>query len=287
MKYGLNTIIFGPCGDARFLAELAREAEQAGWDGFFIWDHVALDWPDRLVDPIVTLAAIAMATERIRFGALVTALPRRRPWKFARETVTLDHLSGGRLIVGVGIGVTQAEFANMGEPADFRTRGAMLDEGLDVLTGLWRGEPFSYEGQHYTVKDALFQPVPVQQPRIPIWVADMWPNQAPLRRAARWDGVFPISQQWDELLSPDALRQLVATVYQHRVIDTPFDVVMCGHTPGDDRAAAAGIIAPYIDVGATWWNENLHMMRPDLATRAQTTSPTEALLWRVRQGPPR
>lgn len=287
MKYALDSIIFGPCGDARFLAELAREAEQAGWDGFFIWDHVALDWPERLVDPIVTLAAIALSTERIRFGALVTALPRRRPWKFARETATLDHLSGGRLVVGVGIGITQAEFANMGEPPDFKTRAAMLDEGLDVLAGLWRGEPFSYAGEHYTVKDALFLPTPVQQPRIPVWVAGMWPNQGPLRRAARWDGVFPIAQQWDELISPDTLREIIATVRQHRQTDAPFDVVISGHTPGDDPAAAADIVAPYIEAGATWWHENLHLLRPDLAARAEASSPAEALLWRVRQGPPR
>jgi alkanesulfonate monooxygenase SsuD/methylene tetrahydromethanopterin reductase-like flavin-dependent oxidoreductase (luciferase family) len=193
MKYAINIINFGDCGDAATLAELARTAEDVGWDGFFVWDHIA--WDGRImpmVDPWVALTAIATSTNRIRIGAMVTPLPRRRPWKFARETVSLDYLSAGRMIVGVGIGDALAEFKNLGEVADPKTRGAMLDEGLQVVNGLWSGKPFSFVGEHYTVKDAQFLPATLQQPRIPIWVGGKWPNRAPFRRAAQWDGVFPI-----------------------------------------------------------------------------------------------
>jgi alkanesulfonate monooxygenase SsuD/methylene tetrahydromethanopterin reductase-like flavin-dependent oxidoreductase (luciferase family) len=287
MKYAINTCMFGGCGDVRTLADLARLAEEAGWDGFFIWDHVALGWPDPVADTTVALTAIALSTGRIRFGALVTPLPRRRPSKFARETTSLDRLSGGRLIVGVGLGLFDVEFANLGEAADFKTRAAMLDEGLEVLTGLWSGEPFSHSGEHYTATEALFLPTPVQQPRIPIWVAGMWPNKAPFRRAACWDGVVPMPRDSDlEItLSPEEVKEIVAYVGQHRQSDAPFDVSVAGDTPGDDPEVAAAIVGPYVEAGATWWQENLTPMRfgwewgPD-------PWPMDAMRERVRQGPP-
>src|SRR5512134_3855134 len=151
MHFGLYVPLFGDYADARALASLARDAETAGWEGFFLWDHVFTDWPDRLVDPWVALTAIALNTQRIRIGTTVTPLPRRRPWKLARETVSLDHLSGGRLTLSVGIGVGQAEWEHLGEQSDPKKRGAMLDEALSVLTGLWSGEPFSYTGQYYQI----------------------------------------------------------------------------------------------------------------------------------------
>lgn len=186
MKFGIYLPNFGTYGDVRALANLARDAEQSGWDGFYIWDHIAGEHMP-IVDPWVGLAAAALQTERIRIGTTVTPLPRRRPWKLARETVSLDHLSGGRLTLGVGIGLGQAEWNDLGEQTDLKQRGAMLDEGLQVLTGLWSGEPFSFSGQYYQVKEAHFLPKPVQQPRIPIWVGGFWPNKAPFRRAA-WAG---------------------------------------------------------------------------------------------------
>ncbi|MBN1248328.1 MAG: LLM class flavin-dependent oxidoreductase, partial [Anaerolineae bacterium] len=191
MRYGIYVPNFGPFGSAAAMAQLAQEAEAAGWDGFFIWDHVA-GWHQPFVDPWIALTAVAMSTGRIRLGTTVTPLPRRRPAMLARETVSVDVLSGGRLILGVGIGGGTAEWDDLGEETDLRVRGAMLDEGLDVLTGLWRNGAFSYEGAYYAVRDADFRPKPVQSPRIPIWVGGVWPAKAPFRRMARWDGMFPL-----------------------------------------------------------------------------------------------
>ena len=186
MKFGFSVPTFGAY-DERSIPAAAREAEEAGWDGFFIWDHVLWDpFETGLADATVVLTGIALATERIRFGALVTPLARRRPWKFARETASLDGLSGGRLVVGVG-GGDDPDFVPVGEPADPRERASLLDEGLDLVVRLWRAEPVSYSGRHYTLRDAVLRPGPVQRPRPPIWVGGWWPNRAPFRRAARWE----------------------------------------------------------------------------------------------------
>jgi len=167
MQFGLIVQMTGLLGYPQPLARLAREAEAAGWDGFFIWDVFGGDSaaPSPVVDPWIALAAIAATTQRIRFGTMVTPLPRRRPWKLAREAASLDHLSGGRLILGVGIGTPPEEFARFGEEADPRIRAEMLDEGLEVLTGLWSGELFSFHGRYYRVEEATLLPRPVQQPR--------------------------------------------------------------------------------------------------------------------------
>lgn len=285
MRYGLYIPPFGDYADARILARLAHEAEDAGWDGFFLWDHVAMDWPDPVVDPWVALAAIAVNTRRIRIGPLVTPLPRRRPWKLARETVSLDHLSGGRLILGVGTGVYRTEFDQLGEPADLKVRAAMLDEGLEVLTGLWRAQPFSYSGQYYQVREALFTPPPVQSPRIPIWVAGFWPNKAPFRRAARWDGVFPLDRDnRTGSMSVDQVKDMLAYIRAHRTVDAPFDVVHRGTTLGEDAAQDADIVAPYKEVGVTWWLENIHPWR--FGWDGLGKWPTEIMRERIRKGPP-
>ncbi|MDE0989180.1 MAG: LLM class flavin-dependent oxidoreductase [Pseudomonadales bacterium] len=288
MKYAINIINFGDCGDAATLAELARTAEDVGWDGFFVWDHIA--WDGRImpmVDPWVALTAIATSTNRIRIGAMVTPLPRRRPWKFARETVSLDYLSSGRMIVGVGIGDALAEFKNLGEVADLKTRGAMLDEGLKVVNGLWSGKQFSYVGEHYTVKDAQFLPSTLQQPRIPIWVGGKWPNRAPFRRAARWDGVFPILSGTDPVSYPTQIREMMRFLLDHRESDDPFDVTVQGTTPGNDLMRAAEVVAEYAEAGVTWWQEAINEHRPDLIDRASKTSWLDAVRWRIQQGPPR
>ena len=183
MKYGFVL----PFVDARTAADLAREAETHGWDGVFVADTV---WG---IDPWVTLAAAAMTTERVRLGTMLTPVSRRRPWKLAAETATLDNLSGGRVILAAGLGAPDTGFAEFGEETGRRKRAELLDEGLDIVTGLWRGQPFSHDGEHYTVRPTEFfpPPAPVQRPRIPIWVVGAWYRQRSMRRALRYDGLLP------------------------------------------------------------------------------------------------
>ena len=250
MKHGISIPNFGAFADIHRLTELAREAEDNGWDGFFLWDHLN-EPPAPMLDPWVALAAIAAATKRIRIGTMVTPVARRRPWKLARETVSIDHLSAGRLILGVGLGwMPREEHARFGEDADDRVRARRLDEGLDVLAGLWSGEPFSYEGEEYQVDNATFLPRPVQQPRIPVWVAGYWPNRRPFRRAARWDGVVPMKAPTSpgampQLLTPNEVPEMLDYTLRHRDTDAPFDVAMSAVMPPDpdlvDSFAAAGV----------------------------------------------
>lgn len=286
MKFGIYLPPFGELADARVLAGLARDAEEAGWDGFFTWDHVAFGWfTTPIVDPWIAFSAIAMTTSRIRFGPLITPLARRRPWKLARETVSLDHLSGGRLILGVGLGGGPEEFDALGEPQDKKVLGKRLDEALDVLTGLWSGEPFHYEGSCYHIKRAHFLPKPLQSPRIPVWVGGSWPNLPPFRRAARWDGVFPIHCNEEEILTPEQLADVVAYVRRHRKTEEPFEVVTTGFTPGDNPARAADQAALYLKAGATWWLENINPFR--FGWKMQGPWPVEAMRERILQGPPK
>lgn len=174
------------------LVDLGERAEAAGWDGVFLWDHLhgSPAFPVPTADPWAVLGALAVRTERITLGTGITPVPRRQPEKLARETVTVDHLSGGRLVLGVGLGEPPEEHTAYGHPADRPTLAAKLDEGLAVLTGLWSGEPFTHHGEHYTVEDAQYLPVPVQSPRIPVWVSCTFPHRRPLVRAARWDGAI-------------------------------------------------------------------------------------------------
>lgn len=219
---------FEELSEPALVAELAAKAERKGWDGFFVWDHVAYAEPVRaLADPWVTLAAVAMRTERVKIGPLVTPLARRRPHQLARETVTLDRLSRGRLVLGVGLGSeVTGEFDpdHFGEEGDPKARAKLLDDGLERLLAYW---------------DGGFEPRPLQRPRIPIWVASRWPRRKPLRRAARYEGLFPI-----DLPGPDALAELAAEVTAMRKDDGPFDVV-AESPPGEDPA-------PWIAAGATW-----------------------------------
>src|SRR5512142_3237706 len=153
MKYAIYLPTFTPFGSPEIIADLAIDAEQSGWDGVFLWDDVAGTEKD-LADPWISLAAAAVATRRVRLGALITPLARRRPWKFARETASLDQLSKGRLVVGVGAGGGQEQFGDLGDEPDQHARGEMLDEGLAVVTGLWSGETFSFDGKYYHLKQA-------------------------------------------------------------------------------------------------------------------------------------
>jgi alkanesulfonate monooxygenase SsuD/methylene tetrahydromethanopterin reductase-like flavin-dependent oxidoreductase (luciferase family) len=277
MRYALYLPNFGAEHSARGLAELAREAEEAGWEGFFLWDHVnAGESGQPMLDVWVALAAMAMITTRIRLGATVTPVPRRRPWKLARETVTLDHLSNGRLTLGVGLGVPD-DYAPFGKDCDNQVRAAKLDEGLEILTGLWKGLPFEHHGQAYQVEKVTFTPACLQQPRIPIWVGGWWPTRAPFRRAARWDGVIPLKQSGDNLLTPQDVVELMDFIRGERSSNEPFDVAIINWTDPFDPAAAAAKVAAYAEAGTTWWLESLYMQQNSL----------EGLRKRIRVGPPK
>jgi alkanesulfonate monooxygenase SsuD/methylene tetrahydromethanopterin reductase-like flavin-dependent oxidoreductase (luciferase family) len=277
-KYAFDIPQFGAYAHPRLLAQLAHEAEDAGWDGFFLWDHIQVGWPDAVADPWIALAAMAMATSRILLGPIVTPLYRRHPWKLARETVTLDHLSGGRVVLGVGLGDDVfGEIRTFDGPMDPRTRAEMMDEGLAVLLGLWSGEKFSFEGKHYTIRDAQFLPAPVQKPRIPIWVAGTWPRKPPFRRAARFDGIFPILGDIETPLMPAQVRDLVAFIKSVRTSDARFDVIQSGTTTGENAAQDRAIVAPYEEAGATWWFES----------RVPWQTSVEKVRERIQMGPPR
>jgi alkanesulfonate monooxygenase SsuD/methylene tetrahydromethanopterin reductase-like flavin-dependent oxidoreductase (luciferase family) len=262
VQFGVFLPNFGPFGDCDTLVELACSAEQCGWDGLFIWDHILVDNvnPQPIVDPWVALAAVAAETERIRIGALITPVARRRPWKLARETVSLDRLSQGRLIFAAGLGFpAHEEFEILGEDGDGRVRAEKLDEGLEILAGLWSGEPTSFSGKHYEIGPVTFLPPPAQEPRPPIWIAGWWPRKPPFRRAARWDGVFP-ELVGGEVPSPEHLGEIVAYVSQYRQRADAFDVVLNGYTP-DPPKRAANVIEPYAEAGLTWWLERIEPRR--------------------------
>ncbi len=287
MQYGMSVAPFGDFADPLALAELAEQAESAGWDGFFIWDHMMFDPTFHpIVDPWVGLTAVALRTRRIRLGTMVTPLARRRPWKVARETVSLDHASKGRLILGVGLGdPSQWEYGFFGEEPDAKIRAEKLDECLEIITGLWSGEPFQYQGKQYRVNEVHFLPRPVQQPRIPIWVAGWWPNKLPMRRAARWDGAVPIRSDG---IPAAEWRPIQDYIQQHRQSDVPFTYVHNGASPGDNLAEARRLVEPYQAAGVDWWIEGIDPWRfgwkwEDKWSKEATLQIQE----RVLQGPPR
>jgi alkanesulfonate monooxygenase SsuD/methylene tetrahydromethanopterin reductase-like flavin-dependent oxidoreductase (luciferase family) len=289
MRYGAYVPNFGPYGDVTVLADLASEAEEAGWDGFFLWDQVSkttlTPGVDPMVDPWIALAAIALCTRTIRLGTLVTPLPRRRPWMVARQTVSLDHLSAGRLILGVGSGGGYFDFEALGEASDPTKLASLLDEGLAVLSGLWSGEPFRHHGTNYQIREAQFLPQPVQAPRIPIWVADVWPSKAPLRRAVRFDGIIPIGRDLPltAMLTQTQMQEIIRYVASQPGYTAPFEVVHLGLTAGLDKAHDLEIILSYQQVGVTWWVEKILPER----WGNWTDWPLEAMRARIRQGPPR
>ena len=278
MKLGVNVPNFGAYADPRVFASLAADTEEAGWDGLFVWDHM-LVWSGNMVgDPWILLASAAAATNRIALGPMVTPVPRRRPWKLAREAVTLDQLSDGRLILGAGIGYPpDPEFAAFGEPSDETIRGEMLDEGLEILSGLWTGQAFRHSGRHYQLEEMTFLPAPVQRPRIPIWIAGMWPNRRPFRRAARFEGVFPI-KSGDEMpmLEPSELAEIVRYVDQYRESEGPYEVVTYADLRGE-AGRAAELIEQWSEAGATW----IHIGPGDFGME-----PVETFRARIRTGPP-
>jgi alkanesulfonate monooxygenase SsuD/methylene tetrahydromethanopterin reductase-like flavin-dependent oxidoreductase (luciferase family) len=243
MKFAVNLPNFGYFGDARAIAELAREAEQVGWDGFFLWDHILFDdlWHP-LVDPWVALTAVATHTTTIRIGTMITP--------------------------------------------DAQVRAQKLDEGLDILTGLWSGEYFSYVGEHYQLEEMRFLPTPVQTPRIPIWVGGYWPRKRPFRRAARFDGLCP--GKIEGQLTPDDWRDVLTYIHQHRQSDTPFAAVGGGVTPGDNPAKAMDIVASFAEAGVNWWVEDISPYGRGLRWDEKWGADTAVRLReRIQQGPPK
>jgi len=225
MKFGIYAPNFGNTfGNPKLVTKLAIEAEKSGWDGFFLWDHIVNTegFPDT-VDPFIALTSVAENTEKIRIGTTVTPLTRRRPWKLARETVTLDILSEGRLILGIGLGGPN-ELSLMKEETNLSTMAKMADEQLEILKGLWSGEDFSYTGRYYTIDKVKFRPRPVQKPGIKLWGAGTWPKRGPFKRAARLDGVVPLSVDYRNPLTPDDYRNMVEYMEKHG-LRYPYDTV--------------------------------------------------------------
>jgi len=280
VKYCVDVPNFGFWADPKRFAEFARQVEEAGWDGISVWDHILVADDYQVADPWILLAAAAMTTSHLRLMTMVTPLPRRHPWKLARECVSLDLLSEGRLTLGVGIGwPTDPEFTRFHGQTDLRTRADMLDEGLDLLTGLWTGEPYEFHGEHYELEESTFLPRPVQRPRIPIWVAAMWPKRRPVRRAARWDGLAPIvfdteTEQFREA-TPAVIGEIANYVHSERKTADPFDIAIAeGHNPGDNLAE---YVAEMEAAGVTWWRDG---WLPELG------HDHDAWMADVREGPP-
>ena len=253
LKFGLAL----PPRNPRVTADQARMAEAAGWDGIFLGDAI---WT---VDPMVALGAAAMVTEHIRLGTMVIPMPIRRPWKVASESLALDLVSQGRLILGLGAGAVWMGWqAFPDEETDIRPRAEMLDESIELLTRFWQGEPFAYEGQHYHVNlswAAEHGPgKPVQQPRIPLWVPGLWPRKASMRRVLKCDGIVvekldPEGQNVTP--TPDDVRAIAAYGAEHRTLETPFDIVVNGETAGMDPVQRRETLQAWADAGATWWIE--------------------------------
>ena len=250
-----------PCfaEDPADLVALGIATERAGLDGFFLWDHLVHSDTGEgppIVDPWQVLAVVAASTARIKLGAMITPVARRRPWKLAKEATTLDLLSGGRAILGVGLGAPAGEFSLFGEPASARVRAELLDEGLDVLAGLCAGEPFTYRGRHYTVGPVAFTPRPVQRPRIPIWVGGELPAQGPVARAARWDGFVPIHRERpDGVATPADIAAARDSIVARRGSVADFEIAVWGTL--DTGGQLASVLPDYAAAGATWWLESV------------------------------
>lgn len=272
MRYGFVI----PIGDVQTIAELTRLGEEAGWDGMFYWDGICIESMAEMYDPWIVMAAMAMHTKHVRLGAIITPLSRRRPWKVARETVTLDHLSRGRLVLPVGLGaIDDKGFGQVGEVTDRRVRAELLDESLDIITGLWSAQPFSYQGKHYHLEEMTFRPAPVQQPRIPIWVVGAWPHTKSINRAMRYDGLLPTKMEQDGPVTPEDIRVMCEHITSQRKQATSFDIIWEGETPGNDLESAAAIVRPWAEAGATWWLES-----------RWSASNIEEIRTRIQQGPP-
>jgi probable F420-dependent oxidoreductase len=279
MRFGLSVCNFGDLAEARVMADLARAAEAAGWEALLVWDHLAFTWGPPSGDPWTLVTACALATDRLLVGTDVAVIARERPLPFANRAATVDRLSGGRLVLGVGIGGATDEYRVTGEPQDLRERAALTDEMLAVVRPLLAGELVTHGGRAGVVDGVTLAPLPVQVP-VPVWIGGQ--SVAARRRAARHDGWIPyaVDQQGNDEMTPDELRAAIAEIHGLRVAagvaDAPFTVGVHGETagPGPDDAAKA---ARWAEAGATWWLEGIHGFRGS----------TAEVFARVQAGPPR
>lgn len=259
MKHGISIATLGKYADPRPVVELARAAEVAGWEGLFVWDHLAFAWGVPSGDPWVILSAVAQATSRLRIGTAVTPLARRRPQVLANTVATLDLLSDGRVVLGAGLGGVAEEFAAFGEPAAPGIRARQLDESLDLINRLMAGESISHQGESFTIENVTLAPLPMQRPRVPIWIGGESPPA--LRRAARWDGWVAVgdNESAEMIKTPEQIAQAVGTIRGHRATPLPFEVALTGVSAAGERDLFAGFAA----AGVTWWLESLHGFRGD------------------------
>jgi probable F420-dependent oxidoreductase len=271
MYQALDIVTLGDYADPRKVVQFAQAAEAAGWQGLFVWDHLAFAWGVPSGDPWVILSAVAQATEKIKLGSAVTPLPRRRPQVLANTLATLDILSGGRAILGVGLGGMPVEYSAFGEDEDAKSRARKLDEGLDIISRLWTGEMVTHHGENYTVNGVTLSPLPIQRPRLPIWVGG--DSRPALRRAARWDGWIGggDNEQGEMIKSPQQVSETVAYIRQQRDNPQPFDVALSGCA----RPTDGDLLREYAAAGVTWWLESIHGYRGSF----------EELLARVKAGP--
>jgi alkanesulfonate monooxygenase SsuD/methylene tetrahydromethanopterin reductase-like flavin-dependent oxidoreductase (luciferase family) len=275
MRFGiiLNTGTLDQIGD------LAATAEDAGWDGVFYWDAVHLPDFGDMFDPWVALTVIAQRTRRATLGAIVMAVPRHKPWQFARAATSVEHASHGRLVLPLGIGaLDDTAFAGVGEPTGTRERAERLDDTFEFLEKAWTGEPFRLEGRHHRTDEMTFLPRPIQRPRIPIWVVGAWPREKSMQRVLRYDGLLPNKlkpEGGQETVMPNDLRAMADWIGERRGTLDGFDIVSEGRTADMDADAARAVVKPWADAGATWWTE------------ADWRGSYDDLRRRVDQGPPR
>jgi alkanesulfonate monooxygenase SsuD/methylene tetrahydromethanopterin reductase-like flavin-dependent oxidoreductase (luciferase family) len=273
MYFGLNVINAWP---ADFILELAILADKAGWDGFFLWDHLTFEFDISLHDPWVLLGAIAGCTQNLRIGPIVTALARRRAHKVAKEAVTLDHLSKGRAVLGVGLGGIDREFSAFGEESKKTVRAEKLDEALHIINRLWSGETVEHHGKHYTIDKVAFLPKPIQEPRIPIWVGGH--SKSAIRRASQYDGwcpAGPTPSVGERGLSLKEIQEANALIKKNRKEDRPIDIVYTLEL-SEPGKLAEDRLEQFSSSGITWLLEAIQGMR---------YSQTEAKE-RVKMGPP-
>ncbi len=254
MKYGFVL----PVHDPTMIVELGADVEQAGWDGVFIAEMI---WGP---DAWVALTGIAMRTERIKLGTLLSPISRMRPWKIASETATLDRLSNGRVILAVGTGALDTGFAEFGEATDRKVRNELIDESLEIMQLLWTNQPFTFDGDHYRVDtNALGEgirawgPEPVQHPRIPIWITGTWPPKRSMKRAVKFDGILPNFITPEGTMgdhSEEAIREIRAFV-SAAAVDHPVDIVVEGNTP-DSSPESVTMVERWREAGGTWWIES-------------------------------